>query len=354
MIAVSPLAHPAKNPVPSGIGTLNVNGVFASITNGVSLIVVGAVVAAAKVEVDAAIDEGVEAADVDASRTTVVSLTFDELFVHALTAPANSNRLAKPAYLRRATDESVVISSDYVVLFSHQTRRGHPSPVVKIEPPRFGDTMRHLGSRRNGMSELWATCNRSKRSVALDLATLEAQATALSLIAVADVFIQNYRPDHIPGPVIGHGYNLGDSADGFFSLTAITDTHFRNLMTAIGKPELADDPRLATMPQRMSAPELYQGALIEWRQHHTAQEVEDTLRAHDVPVGRVTPIDEVHQHPQVVANATLMEHDHPHLGRMREPRPAMQFGGAPAAMTRPAPLLGEHNDEVITSWLAVS
>ncbi len=157
--------------------------------------------------------------------------------------------------------------------------------------------------------------------------------------------------DHIPGPVIGHGYNLADSADGYFSLTAITDTHFRNLMAAIGKPELVDDPRLATMPQRMSTPELYQGALIEWRQQHTAQEVEDILRTHDVPVGRVTPIGEVHQHPQVVANATLMEHDHPYLGRMREPRPAMQFGGAPAAMSHPAPLLGAHTAEVIASWL---
>jgi hypothetical protein len=109
MIAVVPLAHPAKNPVPSCIGTLNVNGVFASITKGLSVIVVGAVVAAAEVSAS-------RTTEVGASRTTVVSLTFDELFVQALSAPANSNRVAKLAFVRRASNETVVISSDYVVL----------------------------------------------------------------------------------------------------------------------------------------------------------------------------------------------------------------------------------------------
>jgi crotonobetainyl-CoA:carnitine CoA-transferase CaiB-like acyl-CoA transferase len=345
--------------------------------------------------------------------------------------------------------------------------------VIKIEAPGFGDTMRHLGARRDGMSALWATCNRSKRSVALDLAQPEAQATALDLIATADVFIQNFRPgvadrlgigervamarnprliyvsisgfgfvgprmndpaydnviqavvgvassqtdprtgqpsllrnlisdkitaytvaqgvtsalfhrertgegqslrvsmvdatlaflwpdammnetlldDHIGGPVIGHGYNVGETADGHVSHTALTDAHFRNLMVAIGHPELADDPRLATMMQRMKAPELYVAAVVEWRKHRSAEEVESILRSHDVPVGRVTPINEVFQHPQVIANETLMEHDHPYLGKMREPRPAMQFSATPSKMTRPAPRLGEHTDEVIGSWL---
>jgi crotonobetainyl-CoA:carnitine CoA-transferase CaiB-like acyl-CoA transferase len=340
--------------------------------------------------------------------------------------------------------------------------------VIKIEPVGVGDPMRHLGSRRDGMSALWATCNRSKRSVAIDLSNKAEQHRALELIASADVFIQNYRPgvadrlgigeavamarnprliyvsiagfgfdgprrddpaydniiqavvgvaasqndpatgapsllrnlvsdkitaytvaqavtsalfhrertgqgqvlrvsmidatlaflwpdammdetlldDHIKGPVLGHTYNLATASDGHVAMTAFTDGQFRLLMTAIGHPELGDDPRLATLPQRMMTPELYQGLVAEWRAAHTADEVESILRAAGVPVGRVTPINEVHIHPQVVANQTLMEYEHPYLGRMREPRPAMNFTATPAAMSRPAPQIGEHTNEV--------
>jgi crotonobetainyl-CoA:carnitine CoA-transferase CaiB-like acyl-CoA transferase len=41
--------------------------------------------------------------------------------------------------------------------------------VVKIEPLGLGDVMRHIGTARGGISTLFAACNRSKRSLALDL-----------------------------------------------------------------------------------------------------------------------------------------------------------------------------------------
>ena len=41
--------------------------------------------------------------------------------------------------------------------------------VIKLESPGIGDVMRYLGTKRGGMSTLWALCNRSKRSVVVDL-----------------------------------------------------------------------------------------------------------------------------------------------------------------------------------------
>jgi crotonobetainyl-CoA:carnitine CoA-transferase CaiB-like acyl-CoA transferase len=318
------------------------------------------------------------------------------------------------------------------------------------------------------MSSVWATCNRSKRSIVVDLSKPEEQARTLELIATADVLIQNYRPgvadrlgigeqaaiarnpkliyvsisgfgfegprrddpaydnviqavtgvaasqtdprtgdpsllrnlisdkitaytvaqavssalfhrertgegqalrvsmidatlaflwpdammgetlldEHIPGPVLGHGYNLMSATDGHFTMTAFTDGQFRALMQAIGHPELADDPRLATLPQRMTSPDIYLDALQQWRDSHTSEEIEEILRAHGVPVGRATAVKNVHIHPQIIANESLMEHDHPYLGRVREPRPAMRFDKTPAMMSRPAPTLGQHTDEV--------
>jgi crotonobetainyl-CoA:carnitine CoA-transferase CaiB-like acyl-CoA transferase len=57
--------------------------------------------------------------------------------------------------------------------------------------------------------------------------------------------------------------------------------------------------------------------------------------------------EEVLSDPQVVANELIVESDHPHAGRMRQPRPAARFEATPAGLHRPAPLLGEHTEEIL-------
>ena len=64
--------------------------------------------------------------------------------------------------------------------------------VVKVEPPR-GDTIRHVGGR-DGVSALFATTNRSKRSVVLDLKQDAAVSVVKRLASESDVFVQNFRP----------------------------------------------------------------------------------------------------------------------------------------------------------------
>ena len=67
--------------------------------------------------------------------------------------------------------------------------------VIKIEPPG-GDTNRNLGPHRNhrDMGSLYLTCNRNKRSVALDLKSARGRNAALDIIKTADVVVHNFRP----------------------------------------------------------------------------------------------------------------------------------------------------------------
>lgn len=67
--------------------------------------------------------------------------------------------------------------------------------VIKIEPPQ-GDSNRNLGAVRNkkGMSALYLTCNRNKRSLVLDLKKQDARSAFLKLVKDADVVIHNNRP----------------------------------------------------------------------------------------------------------------------------------------------------------------
>ena len=56
---------------------------------------------------------------------------------------------------------------------------------------------------------------------------------------------------------------------------------------------------------------------------------------------------EVIDHPQILANQTLAESDHPAAGRLRQVRPAARFSETPADHRRGAPLLGEHSRELL-------
>ena len=67
--------------------------------------------------------------------------------------------------------------------------------VVKIEPPE-GDTTRVLGPARNpGMAAFYLGCNRSKRSIVLDLKQDAGRKALFKLAETADVFMHNYRPE---------------------------------------------------------------------------------------------------------------------------------------------------------------
>jgi crotonobetainyl-CoA:carnitine CoA-transferase CaiB-like acyl-CoA transferase len=66
--------------------------------------------------------------------------------------------------------------------------------VVKIEPPGGGDPLRGQGTIVDGLSWYFASYNRNKRSLVLDLYGEEGKATLARLVADADVLVENYRP----------------------------------------------------------------------------------------------------------------------------------------------------------------
>ncbi len=66
--------------------------------------------------------------------------------------------------------------------------------VIKIEAPGVGDLVRELGPKRGGISASFATSNRNKRSVVIDLKSGAGRELLAKLVKGADVFVQNFRP----------------------------------------------------------------------------------------------------------------------------------------------------------------
>jgi len=65
--------------------------------------------------------------------------------------------------------------------------------VIKVEPPN-GEQMRHMGNPLNGVTAIFYSCNRGKRSIALDLKSDAGRRVLKDLISGADVLLQNFRP----------------------------------------------------------------------------------------------------------------------------------------------------------------
>ena len=68
--------------------------------------------------------------------------------------------------------------------------------VIKIEPPA-GELMRRVGIDNRGMASSFLSCNRSKRSLAVDLKAPDGLAVVRKLVGTADVLVQNFRPGAI-------------------------------------------------------------------------------------------------------------------------------------------------------------
>jgi crotonobetainyl-CoA:carnitine CoA-transferase CaiB-like acyl-CoA transferase len=151
-------------------------------------------------------------------------------------------------------------------------------------------------------------------------------------------------PQH---PTLAATYRTLPSADGHVSMAALNDTQWRGIFRAIGREDLVGDPRFATAVSRMAnIPELIE-IVMGGASKLTSADLIERLSAEDVAAGPLLTLDEVPEHPQVVASGTLEESTHPSMGRLRQPRPPVHFEGTPAKISRPVPILGENTDEVL-------
>lgn len=100
----------------------------------------------------------------------------------------------------RILDLSIALTGPYAVaLLADQG-----AEVIKVERPSVGDLSRYIGVGVNGMSALFLTCNRGKRSIAVDLQRPAGVEIVRRLAADADVVVQNFRPGVVER--LGVGY----------------------------------------------------------------------------------------------------------------------------------------------------
>jgi crotonobetainyl-CoA:carnitine CoA-transferase CaiB-like acyl-CoA transferase len=178
-----------------------------------------------------------------------------------------------------------------------------------------------------------------RRGQHIELAMLDATVAFLWPDAAMDVAL--LEDDTARRPTIGSGYRPMRLLDGFVTVGAVSDSEFRGFARALGRDDVADDPRFATMALRaQNVAALSEAKLGESAKQITVADFLEACGRHDVPAAPIVRLADLPADPQCIANDLFTVVEHPVAGRLREVRPAPRFSRTPARISSPAPTMG--------------
>lgn len=111
--------------------------------------------------------------------------------------------------------------------------------------------------------------------------------------------------------------NAYKTSDGkWVGVSSAANSVARRLFRAIGRPDLADDPDLASNPQRVLRLEECDGAIADWIGRHTLDQVMEVFLANDVVAGPIFDVAQLFDDPHVRARGTFVPVADPELGEV--------------------------------------
>ena len=142
--------------------------------------------------------------------------------------------------------------------------------------------------------------------------------------------------------------------DGYVIMAAAQDQQWKGLMKMMGNPDWSKEERFKDEQGRAENAGELNAHLLEWAKDRTCEEIYHAGQASNCPMGIVYSTKNLFESPHLNAREFFVEIDHPEAGRIKYPGSAYRLSETPTSWERPAPLLGEHNDEVYTGLLSYS
>ena len=142
-------------------------------------------------------------------------------------------------------------------------------------------------------------------------------------------------------------YNVYPASDGYIAIICVGDVHWRSLLTAMGQDDLANDPRFASLKDRVAHIDAIDALVGAWTAPQNKEALFALLQAHRVPCAPVRNLDEVVNDPHMHARGALHWQDHPELGRIVVPHSPLRFAGTEQRPLEPSRPLGADADAVL-------
>ena len=138
--------------------------------------------------------------------------------------------------------------------------------------------------------------------------------------------------------------------DGYLSIAPYTDDRWVRFFQVTGEGEFLVREGLNSPRERFLGLDLMQAKMARIVAPHDCAYWLQLLSQHDIPVCRVNDLEDLFSDPHLTQTGFFRTREHPSEGAYIEMRPPVRFHGITEARPQPAPLLGEHREE-IERWL---
>jgi crotonobetainyl-CoA:carnitine CoA-transferase CaiB-like acyl-CoA transferase len=188
---------------------------------------------------------------------------------------------------------------------------------------------------------------RSGRGQFLTTSLFESQ-LALHINWATGYFATGERPRRLGS---GHPnlvpYQAYPASDGYLVIAVGNENMWQTLCRAIGRPELAEDPRFRLNQDRVINRQALNAELTATLANHPVEHWCQMLGPLGVPVSPIQPLDEIYASEQTRVLGMIGTVDHPVVGPMRQIRFPVNFRGIRPGLRTAPPTLGQHSREVL-------
>ncbi|RLL69689.1 CoA transferase [Streptomyces sp. Z26] len=188
----------------------------------------------------------------------------------------------------------------------------------------------------------------------VDVASFDTMFSALGVRLMSELMLGQGMPRSGSRDLLTAPVNVYEAADGPVYVQAGTASLFPRLCAVMGRQDLADDPRFATVEGRMEHQDFLEGEIGAWAAGLPTAEIARLLDDAGVPYAKVATVAEVAASEQIAARGMIVEADHPELGTIRMPGNPIRMEKTPPVVRKAPPRVGEDNTYVYQGVLGLS
>ena len=175
---------------------------------------------------------------------------------------------------------------------------------------------------------------------------------SLGVYEAANVFATGQVPERLGQAHRGSApYQLFTTSDGFMTIGGAQDSFWRGTCKILCCEHLLNDERFTSKADRVENNRQLVEELGKFFIKRTTKELCEAFEAEGIPAGPVMNHVEVFNDPQTLHREMVVETQHSKLGKTKTIGVPVKLSKTPASIRKGAPLLGEHNQEVLSDWL---
>lgn len=225
------------------------------------------------------------------------------------------------------------------------------------EPTRTGTAMGDvLGGLSITIGVLAAVVNKVKTGEGqkVDVALVDSVVSSLEIIT--QIYLATGRiPERIGNRYEStYPYDSFLAKDGSVIIACGNDKLFSLLCNEMERPDLLEDPRFLTNADRVANNAVLKAEIETWTGQYLLDDIVERLLAVGVPSAPINTIDRIVKDPHIAgAREMFVEVEHPVAGKTTITGDHIKFSDRKAEIRTPAPVLGQHNDEIYTDFLGL-